>query len=340
MNKKIRMGLIGAGRWGPNVLGALMRIEGITVEFVADLNSDCLDILRTKFPSILTTTNSCEILSNDNIDAVAICTPVKSHLDLVELALANGKHVFVEKPFGDDPERCESLCKLAIEKNVHIMVGHVFLFNATILALKEIIDSGAVGEILHIEAHRTNLGPVRKDINAMWDLTSHDLSIFDFLLDSSPDEVSCIGSCKLDSNIEDTTYTSFRYPKDILCHSHASWFNPRKVRQITVIGSKKMVIWDDLNLENPITIFDSSIGIDQKYYSDSFASHRLSYNRGDVTLPSTSLNEPLLEELKHFHAVITKGIKNQSSGDFGAKQVKALRGAQESIHAKGKAIKI
>ena len=190
MNKKIRMGLVGSGRWGPNVLGALRRINGVTVEFVADLNTECLNIIRSKFPSILTSTDPTEVLSNSNIDAVAICTPVKSHLDLVELALANAKHVFVEKPFGDDPERCESLCKLAIEKNVHIMVGHVFLFNATILALKEIIDSGTVGEILHIEDHRTDLGPVRKDRNAMWDLTSHDLSIFDFLLNSSPLEDS------------------------------------------------------------------------------------------------------------------------------------------------------
>ncbi|MBH45163.1 MAG: hypothetical protein CMC93_00925 [Flavobacteriaceae bacterium] len=336
----LRVAIIGVGRWGPNVLGALHRIDGVSVEFVADLNTECLDILKSKFPSILTSTDPEEVIRNPAIDAVAICTPVKSHLDLVEMALTNNKHVFVEKPFGDDPQRCDSLCKLANDKNIHIMVGHVFLFNASILALKQIIDSGKVGEILHIEAHRTNLGPVREDINAMWDLTSHDLSIFDFLLDSNPEEVSCIGSCKLDSNIEDTTYTSFKYSGDVICHAHASWFNPRKVRQITVIGSNKMIIWDDLNLENPITIFDSSIGIDQNHYSDSFATHLLSYNRGDITLPATILNEPLLEELKHFHGVITKNKKNRSSGVFGAKQVRALKAAQESIHAKGKTIRI
>ena len=226
------------------------------------------------------------------------------------------------------------------KKNLIIVVGHVFLFNSSIIALKEIITSGSLGKILHIEAHRTNLGPVRNDVNAAWDLSAHDISIFDFLLDSLPDSVSCLGSCKLDTQIEDTTYTSLKYPNGVLAHAHASWLNPRKVRQITVIGSQKMALWDDLNMDHPITIYDSSIGFDQSYYSDSFASHRLSYNRGDVTLPSILSNEPLLEELKHFINVINGKEQNRSSGTYGTEVVRTLQSADMSLKESGKFIKI
>lgn len=340
MSKIIKIGLIGAGRWGPNVIGAINRLNEAKLVKVADPNEDALNNLKIRFPSINTTKKTTDIFDDDEIEAVAICTPVKTHTKLVKLALENGKHVFVEKPFGNDIKQCESLTRLADEKNLSIVVGHVFLFNASILALKKIIISGELGKLLHLEAHRTNLGPVRTDVNAVWDLTSHDLSIFDFLLDHMPNEVSCLGSCKLDSKIEDTSYTTFKYNSGVLAHAHASWLNPRKVRQITVIGSKKMVVWDDLNLEHPITIFDSSIGLEQSYYSDSFASHRLSYNIGDVVLPSIQSNEPLLEEIRHFLKVITGIEKNRSSAKYGTEIVKTLRAADKSIQENGKFVAI
>ena len=336
----LKLGLIGAGRWGPNVLGAINRIPEAQISHVADLNIESLKILEEKFAGVKTTINPGDLFSDESLGAVAICTPVKTHLDFAEKALSAGKHVFVEKPFGHDTQKCLDLCKIAAQKNLIIVVGHVFLFNSSILALKEIIASGSLGEILHIEAHRTNLGPVRNDVNAAWDLSAHDISIFDFLLDSLPDSVSCLGSCKLDSQVEDTTYTSLKYPSGVLAHAHASWLNPRKVRQITVIGSKKMALWDDLNMDHPITIYDSSIGFDQSYYSDSFASHRLSYNRGDVTLPSVPSNEPLLEELKHFINVINGKEQNRSSGTYGAEVVRTLETADLSLKESGKFIPI
>ena len=340
MNKKIDIGIIGAGRWGPNVIGALRRIHQVNANCIADINQSSFDQLEKRFNGLKTFTDSAALIESSELDAIMVCTPVTTHLDLVEQALLHGKHVFVEKPFGQDPDKCTELCVIAENKKLSIMVGHVFLFNSSILALKKIIDSGELGEIQHIEAHRTNLGPVRKDVNAVWDLTSHDVSIFDFLLDSLPEAVSCIGSCRLDPNIEDTTYTTFRYPESIIAHAHASWLNPRKVRQITVIGSKKMALWDDLNLEHPITIFDSSIGLKQSYYSDSFASHRLSYNRGDVTLPSIPNNEPLFEELKHFIQVIEGNEKNRSSGRYGVEIANTLRAADQSLKAEGAFINI
>lgn len=336
----INFGLIGTGRWGPNVIGAILRNNHAHLLGIADTNEDALSNIKLKFPSIKTTSSSSEIFHNDQIHAVAICTPVTSHNDLVESALLADKHVFVEKPFGLDFDRCQYLCQLAEDKGLEIVVGHVFLFNASIIALKKIIQSGEIGEVLHLEAHRTNLGPVRKDVNAVWDLTSHDLSIFDFLLDQLPTEVSCLGSCKLDAKNEDTSYTSFRYKCGVLAHAHASWLNPRKVRHITVVGSKKMALWDDLNLENPITIYDSSIGLGQSYYSDSFASHRLSYKRGDVIMPSISTNEPLLEEICHFINVINRKEKNRSSGKYGAEVVKSLQAADKSLLESGKFVKI
>tara|TARA_B100000401_G_C52738702_1_gene687167 strand:+ start:171 stop:1211 length:1041 start_codon:yes stop_codon:yes gene_type:complete len=340
MKNYIRIGIIGAGRWGPNVVGAFRRIPTVRVEHLADLSQSSLDRIKNRFPGLQTSINPMEIIEMKELDAVAICTPVETHLKLTREALLNDKHVFVEKPFGQDPKSCMELCKLANSRNLNIMIGHVFLFNASILALKEIIKSGELGEIRHLEAHRTNLGPVRKDVNAVWDLTSHDLSIFDFLLDSLPEAVSCVGSNQLDPEIEDTTYTTFKYSNSILAHAHASWLNPRKVRQITVIGSKKMVLWDDLNLEHPITIYDSSIGLDQAYFSDSFASHRLSYNRGDVTLPSVSANEPLLEELLHFTSVLSGEGQNCSTGEYGTEMARTLKAADQSLGSEGKFIAI
>ena len=336
----IKIGLIGAGRWGPNVIGAINRLKGVKLVKVADPSNDAIKSLKVRFPFLKTTQEPQNIFKDDEIGAVAICTPVETHSHLVRLALENRKHVFVEKPFGKDDKQCEDLSRLAAQKGLIIVVGHVFLFNASILALREIIQSGKLGSVLHLEAHRTNLGPVRKDVNAVWDLTSHDISIFDFLLDDLPREVSCLGSCKLDSKIEDTSYTTFKYNGGILAHAHASWLNPRKVRQITVIGSEKMALWDDLNLEHPIAIFDSSIGMEQSYYSDSFASHRLSYNRGDVVLPSIPSNEPLLEEIGHFLDVIAGKETNRSSGEYGTEVVKTLRGADQSILNKGQFVTI
>ena len=340
MNKKHNFGIIGAGRWGPNVIGALKRIEDVNLQIVADFNQTALDLVKSRFSNLSTTTDPMELITDDSLDAVAICTPVETHLDFVEKALKNNKHVFVEKPLGKESCLCSKVCDLAEIKGLKLVVGHVFLFNNSILTLKEIIHSGDIGDILHLNATRTNLGPVRKDVNAAWDLTSHDLSIFNFLLDSNPLEVSCIGSCKLDSNIEDTTYTSFKYENEILAHAHASWLNPRKVRQITVVGSKKMLLWDDLNLDNPITVFDSSIGLEQSYYSDSFSSHRHSYNRGNVILPSVLTNEPLLDEMKHFIEVIRGKSKNRCSGEYGTEVANTLQAADQSITEEGKFITV
>lgn len=340
MSQIIKVGLIGAGRWGPNVIGAIKRLPEAKLLKVADPNLEALSNLKDRFPEVSTSKFPSEIFEDNQIDAVAICTPVETHSDLVKSALEGGKHVFVEKPFGHDSKECENLCNLAKAKDLKIVVGHVFLFNASILALKEIINSGELGEVLHLEAHRTNLGPVRKDVNAVWDLTSHDLSIFDFLLDALPTEVSCLGTCKLDPKNEDTSYTTFKYQSGILAHAHASWLNPRKVRQITVIGSQKMALWDDLNLDHPITVYDSSIGLEQSYYSDSFASHRLSYNRGDVVLPSIATNEPLLDEIKHFLRVIVENEKNLSSGIYGTEVVKTLLATDQSLIEGGKFVPI
>jgi predicted dehydrogenase len=340
INSLIKIGLIGAGRWGPNVIGAIKRLNDAKLIKVADPNIEALTNLNKRFPGIITCSAPSEIFKDDEVDAVAICTPVETHTELVKSAIESGKHVFVEKPFGNDLKECESLCQLAKDKNLIIVVGHVFLFNSSVLALKKIIKSGELGDVLHLEAHRTNLGPVRKDVNAVWDLTSHDLSIFDFLLDDLPEEVSCLGSCKLDSQNEDTTYSTFKYKGGILAHAHASWLNPRKVRQITVIGSKKMALWDDLNLDHPIIIYDSSIGLDQSFYSDSFASHRLSYNRGNVVLPPIPTNEPLLEEISHFIHVIQGKESNRSSGAYGTEVVKTLLTADQSIQSGGKFLTI
>lgn len=332
--------MIGAGRWGPNILSSIEAISNAKVEMVCDLNQDSLDNLRGRFPQIQITTNINDIL-NSGVDAVCVATPVCTHFKLGLSVLESGKHLFIEKPLCHTSEEARKLIALAKEKELKIMVGHVFLFNPTIIKVKEILEGGSMGKIYYMESHRTNFGPVREDVNALWDLTSHDISIFNYLLSSEPEAVSANGSRALDGNVEDTTFATFKYPEDILAHSHASWLNPKKVRQITIVGEKKMLIWDDIDLERPIQIFDSNITIEEQgEYCDSFSSHRSVYNRGGISIPHVKTGQPLKLELAHFIECLRNGEEVRSGGDFSAKIVSVLEASDRSLKNDGQFISI
>lgn len=336
----LTVSIIGAGRWGPNILGALTQLSNVEVRFMCDLNENALKRIQPKYPNLQITTQLEKILSDPEIDLICVATPVKTHFSLAKKVLEAGKHLFVEKPLCPTVGECNELIQIAESKKLKLMVGHVFLFNPTIQKVKEIIDSGELGRLYYIETHRTNLGPVREDVNAIWDLTSHDISIFNYLLGAMPERVSANGCKALDGKVEDTTFTSLEYPGGTLAHAHASWLNPLKVRQMTIVGEKKMLIWDDIDLTRPIQIFDSSITMNLDDISDSFAKHRLEYHRGDVLIPAVKMGEPLKMEMETLIQAIQKDESHLSDGVFSANVVRVLEASDQSLMSKSKFIEL
>lgn len=336
----ITVGIIGLGHWGPNILGSLSRIKEVKLKSICDQNTQALIRLSENYESLFKTQDANEIFADNGIDLICIATPVKSHFELAKKALTAGKHVFVEKPLCANSDEGNALVELANKNSVKLMVGHVFLFNPTVIKVKEIIDSGQLGKILYLEAHRTNLGPVRSDVNAIWDLTSHDISIFNYWLSSTPIQISASGSKALDGIVEDTTFVTLKYPDNILAHAHASWLNPMKVRQITIVGQNKMLIWDDVDLTKPIQIFDSNIKVKKDDFSDTFSSHRMEYHRGDIVIPAVTVGEPLKSELGHFVKCLLNKEKLRSDGEFGNQIVKILEASDSSLHDMSRFIKI
>jgi len=304
----ISLGVIGVGRWGPNILRNFVSMEGVDVHMVCDTDSSRLLQIKKRFPQIKTATESSDILENNKLDCIVISTPTSTHFTLAQKSLESGHHVFVEKPLASSTPECQQLIETAEKKNRILFVGHTFKYNAGIRAAKEYIDRGELGKIYLIDANRTNMGPIRYDVNALWDLASHDISIFSYWLNENPQSVTARGGCYLNKDIEDVVYATFEYKNGIVAHVHASWLNPRKVRQITVVGEKKMLVWDDMNLSEPIRIYNKGFDKDEGY-QDSFTDFRLSIREGEVVIPSIKLNEPLLAECEHFIASVKTGAQ-------------------------------
>jgi predicted dehydrogenase len=305
-------------------------MENVKVVKVCDLDVRRLSAIEKKFSGITTTANPDEILSDTAIDCTVICTPVANHYALAEKALGSGQHVFVEKPLAASPDECQKLIELAEQKKKIVFVGHTFKYNAGIREAKNYIESGELGDIYLIDANRTNLGPVRYDVNALWDLAAHDISIFSYWLGAEPMSVSAHGACYLNKEVEDVVYATFNYPGGVIAHVHASWLNPRKIREITVVGSKKMLVWNDMNLSEPIRIYNKGIDKDAGL-QDTFDSFRLSIREGEVMIPGIQLNEPLMAECQHFIECVDSGKQPFTDGHDGLNVVKALQAASNSM---------
>ena len=327
----ICVGIIGVGRWGPNLLRNFASMEGVCVKAVCDTDPKRLRLVEKRFPAIVTSPKAADIFNDPAIDCVAICTPVSTHFLLAEESLNNGKHVFVEKPLAASSSECRRLIASSEKNRKVLFVGHTFKYNAGIRAAKQYIESGELGDIYLIDASRTNLGPVRHDTNALWDLAAHDVSIFSYWLGGAPQSVSAHGGCYLNKNIEDVVYATFTYHDGIIAHVHASWLNPRKIREITVVGKKKMLVWNDMNLSEPIRIYNRGIDRDDPH-QDTFESFRLSIREGEVLIPAIKLNEPLLAECEHFIDCVRSGGRPLTDGEDGLQVVKALEAATQSLH--------
>jgi predicted dehydrogenase len=329
---KIRLAQIGLGRWGPNLFRNFYDNPDVSFELVCDKQSDKKQKIE-KF-GVPFTVDSDEILKNDNgIDAVVIATPLETHYELAKRAIEVGKHVFIEKPIASTLAESKELAQLAKEKQVILMVGHVFLFNAGIRYVKQLISSRELGNVLYVYGQRTNLGPIRNDTNALWDLASHDISIFNYWLDAEPIEVTSSGSSILNEAHEDIVSSVFYYPGNISCQILASWLHPQKIRQITVVGEKKMAIWDDMDSTSPVKIYNKSVTrIEPKEQTEGTLSEfNFLIQEGEVNMPEIQLCEPLKAECQHFIESVMSNTQPMTDANNGVAVVAALEASDKSL---------
>jgi len=327
-HSSLRIGVIGLGQWGPNHVRNLRMVEGCMVARICDSVESRLAAARRQFPDIETTRDPRSITEAADIDAVVVATPVKAHFPLVREALEAGKDVLCEKPLALDSAEASALCNIARKRRRILMVGHVFLYNPCTLHLKRAIDRGTLGRIYYMDAVRTNLGPVRNDVGVLYDLASHDISIFNFLLGARPESVSAVGGAFLRKGIEDIGFLTLTYPKGVICHVHTSWLNPRKVRQLTVVGDTKMAVWDDMNILEPVRYYDRGVMADN--YS-TFGEFHMILRDGAITTPKLKLFEPLLRQDQEFADCLRSRRQPAANGEFGAKIVRILEAARDSL---------
>jgi predicted dehydrogenase len=330
LEKRLALAQIGLGHWGPNLFRNFVNHPEVDVLYACDRDESKLAKVRMPgLPQIQTTTDASVIFDDPRVQAVVVATPVSTHYALCKQALEAGKHALVEKPLASSVAECEELVALADAKDLKLMVGHVFVYNRGIRYIKELIDSGELGEIQCVHSQRTNLGPIRLDTNSLWDLGTHDISIFNYWLGSSPSAVSSVESHALGGNYADIVNTSFRYPNNVLCQVLCSWLHPEKVRRIIVVGARKMVVWDDMRSDAPVTIYDKGVETNEQT-EGTFAEFRFMLRGGDVRIPMVPMAEPLRSECEEFVRFALHDEPTESDGHMGLEVVRILAAADES----------
>jgi len=301
--QNIQVGVVGLGYWGPNLLRVLIETSGVHVKYLCDLDEERLARYAVRYPSTLPTTRFEDLLDDPGLDAIVIATPVFTHYDLASRSLAAGKHTFVEKPLAPSSEEADELIDLATTSGLALMCGHTFLYSPPVRAVKTLIDHEELGEIYFISSSRVNLGLHQRDISVIWDLGPHDFSILLYWLGETPESVSAVGRDSVVKGIPDVAFIDLTFPSGILAHVELSWLAPSKLRRTVVVGSEKMVVYDDASVE-PVRIFDHGV-----VYKDpeTFGEYQLSYRTGDIVSPKLATVEPLALELDDFVSAIRSG---------------------------------
>ncbi len=332
--RRWRIGVIGCGEWGPNHVRNFAALPDAEVVAVADLRAERLARIHAVAPGVALFQAAAEMINTAKPDAVVVATPTRTHYELVRQALLAGMHVLCEKPLCIVPEEADGLVALADERHLRLMVGHVFLFNTGIHKLKALIDAGELGRLYYLFSRRTNLGPIRSDVNAVLDLASHDISIYNYLLNAVPTEVSAVGRAFLQPNIQDVCVLTLQYPGDVLASIHVSWLDPKKVREMTVVGETRMAVWDDLATLGPVMLFDKGVTKTRREYAD-FGEFQLLAREGDVTVPRVPRDEPLRMQARAFIEALDAPERIRSDGRVGADVVRVLAAINESIAQNG-----
>lgn len=330
----VRVGVIGYGYWGPNIVRNFQGLDTCEVVAVCDRSTKALARARKLYPGMQLTTDFNDILKSPDIDAVAVITPVWTHFDLAKSALENGKHVFVEKPFTASSAQARELIELAARKNLKIMVDHTFLFSGAVRKIKEVVDAGTLGPLYYFDSTRVNLGLFQHDVSVVWDLAPHDLSIMDHVIGERPEAVVATGARHL-NGVADMAFMTVYFPRDIIAHINVNWLSPVKVRTTLIGGKDKMLVWNDLEADEKIKIYDKGV---QMTSGEGVYDLLVSYRTGDVWAPKVEQTEALKVELDYFLNCIVRDQSPINDGIAGLRVVKLLEAADESLKARGKVV--
>ena len=334
----INFGVVGYGYWGPNLVRNLFEVSETQVVAVSDMRQDRLNLVRNRYPSVEVTTDLDQLLSNPKIDAIAIATPVSTHYDLALRALQSGKHVMVEKPMTSTSEQAMRLIDEAARRNLVLMVDHTFVYTGAVRKIKEIADSGKLGDILYYDSTRINLGLFQRDVDVIWDLAVHDLAIMDYILPSLPCAVAATGINHVFGGTENLAYITMFFEENVIAHVNVNWLSPVKVRRTLVGGSKQMIVYDDMEPSEKVKIYDKGITINTS--SDSLYKALVGYRSGDMFAPQLDVSEALKVEIQHFVDCIQTGAEPITGGLAGLRVVRILESASLSMKQRGKLVSL
>jgi predicted dehydrogenase len=332
----VKFGVVGYGYWGPNVVRNLDQFDGSEVVTVCDKSPAARKRIHKTYPHIGVVSETADLLSSTEIDAIAIVTPVWTHYELTKAALENGKHVFVEKPFTSDSAQAEELINLAAKKNLKIMVDHTFLFTGAVKKISQLLDEGALGNIYYYDSTRVNLGLFQHDVNVIWDLAPHDLSIIDHLIKETPEAVSATGQSHLNGH-EDVAFITVYFPNKIIAHINVNWLSPVKVRTTLIGCEKKMLVWNDLEADEKIKVYDKGVHISSR---EGLYNLLVNYRSGDMWSPQVEQIEALKQELAYFVDCIANNQTPFNDGAAGLRVVRLLEAANQSVKQRGAFVRL
>lgn len=330
----MNFGVVGYGYWGPNVVRNLAALDGSQVRAIAEISASARKRAQKAYPGIHVTSDVSEVMTSPDIDAVAVITPVWTHYELARTALENGKHVFVEKPFTSTAEQAEKLIELAQKKRLKIMVDYTFLFTGAVRKISQLLEEGALGKLYYYDSTRVNLGLFQHDINVLWDLAPHDLSIMDHIIKASPEAIVATGQNHLNSH-EDVAYMTLYFPDKVIAHINVNWLSPVKVRTTLIGGEKRMLVWNDLEADEKIKVYDRGVNINNR---EGVYELLVSYRSGDMWSPQLEQAEALRHELNYFVECIEGDKEPFNDGCAGLRVVRMLAAASKSLSKRGELV--
>ncbi len=333
MNKQVTVGIVGFGYWGPNLVRNFRSIPECRLKSVCDLSDKRLKHMHSLYPEVAGETDFKRLVEDPEIDAMVIATSARTHFAMAKACLSAGKHVLIEKPMATSTAECEELIALGKQHGKVLMVGHTFLYSAAVRKIKEIVENRDLGELRYIAARRLNLGLFQKDINVAWDLAPHDISIILYIMQELPHSVNCRGGASITSGIEDMTSMSLHFTQERSAIIHSSWHDPRKVREMTIVGSKRMIVYDDIAPLEKIKVYD--VRVERPPHYNTFAEFQYAYHYGDTYSPYIKHDEPLRAECQHFADCIIGGLVPLTSGATGLEVVRILEASSESLRRQG-----
>ena len=337
----VNLAQVGLGYWGPNLLRNFTSLEHANVTALCDMDEKRVENAKRRFcPTARIVQDHRSLADDPTIDGIVISTPIRTHFELGSFFLKAGKHVFIEKPLARTVEECTTLIDLAKANNRNLMVGHVFEFNVAVQRIKQYLDSGELGKLFYVHSQRVNLGRIQHDVNALWSFAPHDISIMNYWLGQEAVRVSARGFSYLSSGVEDVVFVTLEYPGSIGVNLHLAWLDPRKVRQMTLVGSKKMLVYDDVSLDAKIQLYDKGIAQLDDFLEapESFAEFQFQIRSGDMIIPTIQFGEPLQSECRHFVDCIETGQKPITDGVNGLKVVRVLEAAEKSLRSGGEPV--